>query len=112
MQVLFDQGVPLPLKSRLASIYEVSTAYQKGWSQLRNGELLKAAEQEKFDILVTTDQNLQHEQNLAGRSIAVVVLDTTSWPRIKMAIEAVLSGLQAATPGEFTIVEIPWSISK
>lgn len=52
-----------------------------GWSGLENGALLRSAE-EAFDALITTDQSLRYQQNLAGRRLAIVVLPTTSWSRI------------------------------
>ena len=59
MRVLFDQGVLSPLRESLAD-HDVSTVYERGWSQLRNGELLDAAEREGFEVLVTTDSNLKY----------------------------------------------------
>jgi hypothetical protein len=59
MKILFDQGTPVPLRQHLSS-HTVETAYEKGWSGLRNGDLLARAEAEGFDALVTTDQNLRH----------------------------------------------------
>jgi len=52
MKILFDQGVPAPLRRALTA-HSVSTVYEVGWHELDNGELLKAAEQQ-FDILITT----------------------------------------------------------
>ncbi|MCI0536731.1 MAG: hypothetical protein L0Z50_16050 [Verrucomicrobiales bacterium] len=69
MRILFDQGTPAPLRHALQG-HSVSTAYEKGWDQLDNGDLLNAAEA-TFDALVTTDQNLSFEQNLAGRRLAI-----------------------------------------
>ena len=106
MRILFDQGVPAPLRSYLTP-YHVSTAYEKGRSKLCNGNLLDAAEEEEFDVFLTTDQNLQYEQNLLNRSIAVVVLSTTSWPRIKLATNAVMSAVQSACSGQLSFVDIP-----
>ena len=106
MRILFDQGVPVPLRSYLTP-HSVSTAYEKGWSQLRNGNLLDAAEAEKFEAFLTTDQNLRYEQNLRDREIAVVVLSTTSWPRIKLATDAVLLAVQSAQSGQFSLGDIP-----
>ena len=63
MRILFDQGTPVPLREHLAG-HGVETAYEKGWSALRNGMLLAKAEAE-FDVLITTDRNLRHQQNLA-----------------------------------------------
>ncbi len=81
MRVHFDQGTPAPLRKLLPG-HEVATAYERGWSTLKNGELLAAAERDGFEVLVTTDSNLKYQQNLASRTIALVVLSTTSWPRI------------------------------
>jgi hypothetical protein len=53
-----------------------------GWSEIDNGSLLTAAEG-NFDILITTDQSMRHQQNLAGRGLAILVLPTTSWPQIR-----------------------------
>ncbi len=76
MRILFDQGTPAPLRHALTG-HSVSTAYEKGWDQLGNGDLLNAAEA-AFDVFVTTDQNLRFQQNLTGRRLAILVLPTTS----------------------------------
>ena len=65
------------------SKHNVETAYERGWSTLKNGEFIEAAEFAEFEVLVTTDTQLKYQQNLAQRRIAIVVLTTTSWPRIK-----------------------------
>jgi hypothetical protein len=49
--------------------------------------LLDIAEQEAFEVLVTTDSNLKYQQNLKARRIAIVVLTSTSWPRIQRALK-------------------------
>ncbi|HXX04055.1 MAG TPA: hypothetical protein VEJ37_06945 [Xanthobacteraceae bacterium] len=59
MKILFDQGTPAPLRRALME-HAVSTAYEMGWGQLDNGQLLAAAELE-FDVLVTTDKNLRYQ---------------------------------------------------
>ena len=106
MRVLFDQGTPAPLRALLGS-HSVETAYELGWSTLGNGELLSAAEKNGFDVFVTTDQNLKYQQNIEGRSIAIVVLSTPSWPRVKQASEAVLGAIDNASPGSFLEVSVP-----
>ena len=106
MRVIFDQGTPAPLR-HLRRSHEVSTAYELGWSTLKNGELLAAAESGAFEVLVTTVSNLKYQQNLASRSIAIVVLSTTSWPRIKAAGELVASAVGAASPSTYSEVTIP-----
>lgn len=72
--MLFDQGTPVPLRNALPG-HEVSTAYELGWSTLKNGELLRMAEERGFEVLVTTDTNLRYQQDLTHRRIAIVVLD-------------------------------------
>ena len=106
MLIPFDQGAPVPLRGSLAN-HTVATAYKRGWSGLKNGELLDAAEKEGFDVFVTTDMNLKHLQNLASRQIAVVVLTTPSWPRIQRAIDAVVRAVDIASTGGYTEVKIP-----
>ena len=106
MRVLFDQGTPVPLRQLLTQ-YDVATAHEQGCSRLENGELLDSAEKEGFAVLVTTDMNLKHQQNLKSRRIAIVVLPTTSWPRIQRSSGVVVSALDAATEGSYTEVEIP-----
>jgi hypothetical protein len=87
--------------------HEVVTAYERGWSKLENGALLDVAEKEGFAVLVTTDANLKHQQNLSSRTIAIVVLTTTSWPRIRRAVDSVVAAVDGATPGSYVEVEIP-----
>jgi predicted nuclease of predicted toxin-antitoxin system len=103
MKVLFDQGTPAPLRDFLTR-HEVTTAHEKGWSTLRNGELLSAAESE-FDVLITTDQNLRYQQNLTDRKLAILVLPTTSWPRLTNATAGILDTLNKMKAGEY--VEFP-----
>jgi hypothetical protein len=106
VRILFDQGTPAPLR-HLLSDHDVSTAYELGWSTLKNGDLLTAAEAQHFEVLVTTDASLKYQQNLAARSIAIVVLSTTSWPRIKLAAEAIGSAIVASERGSYSEVSVP-----
>ena len=106
MRVLFDQGTPAPLR-RLMPHHDVVAAYERGWSTLKNGELILAAEAQGLQVLVTTDMNLKYQQNLASRTIAIVVLSTTSWPRIQAATERVVAAIDAAAPGTYAEVAVP-----
>ena len=106
MRVLFDQGTPAPLRHLLPG-HEVSTAYERGWSTVKNCELLTAAETQGFQVLVTTDTNLKYQQNLATRVITIIVLSTTSWPRIKAAAAAIATVVAEATPGSYAEVMVP-----
>jgi hypothetical protein len=106
VRVLFYQGTPVPLRHTLPG-HDVSTAYELGWATLKNGELLRSAEEQGFEALVTTDTNLRYQQNLAVRRIAVVVLSTTSWPRIRAVAERVAAAVDAASVGSYVEVHIP-----
>lgn len=106
MKLLFDQGTPVPLRQYLKP-HSVETAYAKGWGNIRNGDLLSRAEAEGFDGLITTDQNIRYQQNLAGRKISIVVLLTTSWPRIKKHTTEIAQIVDSLQQGDY--VEIPIS---
>jgi len=106
MRVLFDQGTPAPLRAHLAD-HSISTAFECGWSELTNGELLDAAEREGFEVLVTMDSNLKHQQDLGIRSLAIIVLLSTSWPRIQKAVPSVVEAIRSSAPGRCTEVSIP-----
>lgn len=106
MKVLFDQGTPAPLRHALAA-HDVETAHDRGWSRLQNGALISAAEAAGFEVFVTTDRNLRYQQNLLGRQLAIVVLQSTSWPRIQRAIPAVVDAVDGAVAGSYREVEIP-----
>ena len=105
MRILFDQGTPVPLRQYLAG-HEVITVFELGWSDLTNGELLARAEA-SFDLLLTTDQNLRYQQNLGGRKLAIVVLMTTSWPRINAEVARVVETVSRIQPGEYVEVSLP-----
>ena len=106
MKLLFDQGTPVPLRNHLTN-HIVETAYERGWSNLKNGDLLKRAEADGFDALITTDQNLRHQQNLSGRKIGVIVLLTTSWPRIRNHIPSVARAIDDLHPGSYEEISFP-----
>jgi hypothetical protein len=104
MRVLFDQGTPVPLRGFLNS-HTVTTVYEKGWSTTRNGDLLQLADQEMFEVLLTTDQNLKYQQNLTKRQLAVVVLPTTSWPVIQNHTAKIAAVLASIAPGDFIEID-------
>ncbi len=105
MRILFDQGTPAPLRNHLSG-HSVETAYERGWSTLRNGELLGKAEA-AFDLLITTDRNLEKQQNMAGRKIAVLVLPTTSWPRLLPHAGAIAAFATTLAPGQIQEFPLP-----
>jgi predicted nuclease of predicted toxin-antitoxin system len=106
MKLLFDQGTPVPLRRYLLN-HVAETAYEKGWNDISNGELLRLAEAENFDALITTDQNLRYQQNLSSRKIAIVVLMTTNWPRIRKHVATVIQIIDELKPSNYVEIPIP-----
>ena len=96
----------MPLRQSLTR-NTVSTAYEMGWSQLSNGELLDAAEQGDFDLLITSDKNIRYQQNLAIRTIAIRVLTTTSWPQLREHTSEIIKAVGTIEPGEYR--ELEWA---
>jgi hypothetical protein len=106
MRILFDQGTPVPIAKFLAG-HSVRTAFQEGWDRLSNGDLLRAAEEAGFDVLLTTDNSIVYQQNLSNRKIAIVVLSRNRWRMVQRMIPQILAAVDAATPGSYTCVDIP-----
>jgi len=107
MQVLFDNGVPRGVASVLKE-HGVEEARGRGWDRLSNGDLLRAAEVAGFEVLLTTDGNIRHQQNLSKRVIAIVALTRAAWPLIKTRLPEIADAVAAATPGSYAEVEIPF----
>lgn len=106
MKILFDQGTPAPLRTALSN-HDVMTAFECGWDRLENGALLAAAEAAGFEVFVTTDQNLRYQQNLTQRRIAIIVLATANWPRLRPRTQLVVKALEAIAPGAFVEISTP-----
>jgi hypothetical protein len=85
----------------------VKTAAEQGWSTLTNGKLLDAAEAAGFEVFVTTDKNLPHQQNLVLRGLAIVVLGNAQWPVLKLHIPLAVDAINSAKPGSYAVVQIP-----
>jgi hypothetical protein len=129
MLILFDHGAPRGLARALPG-HTIITARARGWDRLNNrlpdwrrsisavpgdrsgsglGDLLKAAQAAAVDLLLTTDQRIRYQQNLTGRKIAIVVLaGTTKWSRVRLHLERIAAVVNAATPGSYTEVAIPF----
>jgi predicted nuclease of predicted toxin-antitoxin system len=103
VKILFDQGTPAPLRRALSN-HSVAAAFEKGWSNLSNGNLLREAERE-FDLFITMDKNLQYQQNLAGRKIAILVLPTTSWPEIQPHQTEIAAVVEKIKSGGYVTLE-------
>ena len=106
MRILFDNGTPRQLRRQLFG-HDVEEAREHGWDGLSNGALLDRAEEAGYEVLITTDQDIRHQQNMSNRRVAVVVLMNTAWPRISQRAEAVRNAIEGVQPGEVREVPIP-----
>ncbi|HXY25780.1 MAG TPA: hypothetical protein VEI73_14085 [Candidatus Acidoferrum sp.] len=106
MLVLLDQSTPVHLR-RFLGEHTVETAWQRGWDKLRNGELLRAAQDAGFEVFVTPDKNIQYQQNLKLFKIAVIVLRNPQWRVLRQYVDRVVAAVDAAKPGTYCEVEIP-----
>src|SRR2546423_10138051 len=107
MLILFDHGTPAPLIPFLEG-HTVTKAMDAGWDKLANGELLKAAEEAGFELLLTTDKNMAAQQNLKSRTIAIVVLGNSQWRVVQRYVRRIAASVNAAVPGSYFEVDIPF----
>ena len=105
MLILFDHVTPAGI-ARFLPAHTVSKAKDRGWDTLTNGDLLAEAERAGFEVLLTGDKNMRHQQNLRGRKIALVVLSTPQWPVVRLHIGKIAAAVDAATPGSYIEVSL------
>ncbi len=108
MRVLFDHNVPSGTARALIAEHEVVEALECGWDRLSNGELLTRAEEAGFAVLLTADKRIRYQQNLKRRRIAIVVLGNPTWRILRRHLDRVAEAVNAATPGSYVEVEIPF----
>jgi hypothetical protein len=106
--VLFDHGTPTG-PARALSEHTVHTAQSRGWDTLSNGELLDAAEEAGFAVLLTTDRRIRYQQNLRLRRLALVVLTgSTRWSHVHEHADRIAAAVASVTPGSYSEVNIPF----
>src|SRR6476660_8187359 len=104
MKIFLEESTPQKLRLLIDSRHTVVTTWFQGWSGLKNGDLLAAAEYAGFDLFITADQELSHQQNLVGRKLAVLVLSTNNWNAVRERSGRIAAAIDAATPGSFCFV--------
>jgi len=110
MRVLLDECCRKPLKNYLPG-FEVFTVEQADFKGLKNGDLLSAAIG-KFDVLITADKNLRYQQNLKGRTLAIIELPMNSWKRLKPLVPGILAALSRIKAGQYLVVPLEISVAK
>jgi predicted nuclease of predicted toxin-antitoxin system len=106
MRILLDHNIPAPLRYALRG-HQVETAYERGWAELQNGDLITEAESAGFDLSITTDQGIQYQQNWAVRSIALLVLSTNDWTQLRRFKGRIVEAVDSIQPSARVGLEVP-----
>ena len=106
MKVLLDVCTPRQVRQALAG-HDVQTAAKMGWGELENGDLLQVTEAAGFDLFIICDKNLRHQQNLAGRRLAILELWTNHRPTLEKHWRLIGETAEAMRPGEYRALEAP-----
>jgi predicted nuclease of predicted toxin-antitoxin system len=99
MKILLDENLPHDLRHFLSG-HEVFTVAYMGWSGVENGELLKLAGDNSFDVMLTMDSGVEYERPLATLPVAVIVMNakTNKLDDLRPLLPAVLSALTNLQP--------------
>ena len=106
MKIILDESAPQKLRLLIDGQHVVVTTWFQGWSGLKNGALLAAAEEAGFDLFITADQEISYQQNLTGRRIALLVLSTNNWSVVKEQVDLVAAAIEAVTVGSYVFLDI------
>ncbi len=104
MKVLFDEDVPAKLVRTLPQ-HEIYTVVSMKWGGIKNGELLTLIENERFDIFLTGDKNMDKQQRLDGRPFAVLIMSAINWPVIRKHLHSISTALDEAQPGTVKTID-------
>jgi len=94
--------------ARFLNSHVVEEARSRGWEELANGDLIEAAERAGFDVIVTADKNIRYQQNLRTRRISLIVLGNSQWPMVRLAASRIAHAVNAARPGSYASVDVPF----
>ena len=107
MKVLLDENIPRKLKYRFSEEFEILTVPDMGWSGIKNGDLLKRMNEKEFNVLISLDKNMSHQQNLEKFNISLIVLDTKNslYSTVLELVPKIEELLIEDLPSGLTIVE-------
>ena len=109
MRILLDHNVPAPLVYSLRPNHVVETALDRGWEEYTNGDLIEAAEAAGFELRITTDRGIRYQQNLSKRKIALLLLSTNDWTRIRRVKHLIAEAVDAMGVSVFQEFAVPRS---
>ena len=101
MKILLDECLPVDFRHHLAG-HAVHSAEWVGFKGLKNGDLLREAENAGYDVFITTDQGIPHQQNLPPRGISIIVIQslTNQIEDLLPLVKAIQSKLREIRPGQ------------
>jgi hypothetical protein len=105
VKILFDANTSAPLAASLRR-HQVTRTDEVGWQGLENGELLDAAENAGFDVLLTCDQTGQYQQNFESRTLAVAILSTNHWPSLRPLAHKIAAALDFIQNGQVVRIDL------
>ena len=105
-RVLLDESVPRHLTTPLEAAGFSVTPYPQSWKQTKNGELLRLAEAQGFDILITSDKNMYAQQNLRRRNLSIIVLPTNLRRQVMERVADVIDTLNHIKPRQYVVLEM------
>jgi len=106
VKIILDESVPQKLRLLIGDGHSVITTSFQGWSGLKNGALLSAAEAAEFDLFITADQALSYQQNMKGRKIALLVLSTNNWSVVKAHVPEIMAAINTSVSEGFCFLDI------
>jgi len=108
MKILLDECVPVQIRDALPG-HEIYSATDPQWRGLSNGELLRLAEQQEFQLIVVADKNMRYQQNLANRKIAILELWTNHRPTLEQYFQYISTAVERLLPGQYLELTAPAS---
>ena len=106
MRVLIDECLPKQLKGWLAGKHDAATVMEMGWTNVKNGVLLRAANEAGFAVFVTADKNMYYQQNFAGLTISTVVIPSNRKLLVQGSVSALLQSLEHVRPGQKVVMDL------
>ncbi len=108
MRVLVDECLPRQLRQWLPAVrpeWSVLTVQDAGWASMKNGLLLRAANG-TYDVLLTADKNMYHQQNFSALDISVLVFPVNRAKLVRAGVPAIVQSLDRVRPGEPTVMDL------
>jgi len=106
MRILIDECLPKQLKGWLAGKHDAVTVQELGWANIKNGKLLRSANEAGFEVFVTADKNMYYQQNFAGLQISAVVIPSNRKLLVQKSVLALLQSLEHIQPGQKVVMDL------